>query len=180
MWSAFDAHWEVPSHPEEYPLVDAEGSEGEGMVAPADPAPEPEPSTGAGDAVAPTVIEDSQALTDTLPESLGPVADFSEFDPHADAQPRCDDSYALPDDTWDPAQRIDGEEAAPADGADGQDLAACAVCGKHGPHECADADVGPDPSAVKQEMADIKTDLLGKIKRLRWGVIKTNQKHVKA
>lgn len=49
----------------------------------------------------------------------------------------------------------------------------CAVCGKSGPHECADTDVGPSKQEVSQEMDHMRTDLLEKIKKIQWGVEKS-------
>ena len=48
----------------------------------------------------------------------------------------------------------------------------CAVCGKSGPHDCADSDVGPSKAEVSQEMDHIRVDLVEKIKKIKWGVEK--------
>lgn len=107
--------------------------------------------------------EDSQPL---FPEDSQPlIPDDSQPLPDEPLIP--DDSQPLTEtvleDSQDPEPSlVVGEESKPANGP-------CPVCGKVGPHECADSDPGPCREELNREMDSQRDDLRKKIQRLRCG-----------
>jgi hypothetical protein len=107
--------------------------------------------------------EDSQPL---FPEDSQPlIPDDSQPLPDEPLIP--DDSQPLTEtvleDSPDPEPSlVVGEESKPANGP-------CPVCGKVGPHECADSDPGPCREELNREMDSQRDDLRKKIQRLRCG-----------
>ena len=105
--------------------------------------------------------EDSQPL---FPEDSQPLPDEPLIP--EDSQPLIpDDSQPLTEtvleDSQDPEPSlVVGEESKPANGP-------CPVCGKVGPHECADSDPGPCRDELNREMDSQRDDLRKKIQRLR-------------